>query len=193
MARAKGSSAAWDTGILGLLRLQQSYFRRVAKYAEGIIERANTKAVEPSEWIADYATFVRGVMGDAGEWILGEAGDSPLGYDWLPLCRGQLRLSEGATKVEVKIPMHAFEGQAGDDPEITLVLDGLASRRGGPLIEGPRHLRFRRDGCVPRSEPWTTLRVFGIRDVKYVGGVYCGIIWTEETRLPVAAVEITVL
>ncbi|TME76189.1 MAG: hypothetical protein E6I48_05170 [Chloroflexi bacterium] len=192
MARAKRSSAAWDTGVVGLLRLQQSYFRRVAAYAETIRKRAATGPAEPSEWIGDYAEFVRGVIDDAGEWVLGRADDSPLGYDWLPLYRAQLRRNEGATKVDVKIPMRAFEGQPGDDPEITLVLDWLGPRGGGTLIEGPRHLQFHRER-VPRSEPWTTLRVFGIRDVERVGGVYSGIIWTKETRLPVAAVEITVL
>lgn len=191
MARAKRSPPRWRPDVGGVLLLQQRYFRRVADYADAIGRLAAGGSLEPGAWIQGYATFLSGVIGDAGDFVLGSTRELPQGDDWLPICRGKLHRAEGATALPLPIPRRAFAGEPGDDPKVTLMTDGLLPRGGGLALVPGKHLSLHPE-VVLRSRPQATLKMFGLREVVAVRTVYDGVVWAKETRTPVAVVEITV-
>lgn len=176
---------------------------RTSEYLQALGELAAQGSFEPGEYIGESAKLWSNVVGEIGDWMKPESGrlDPPLGL--ISLCRGKVKARSGTRPVTIDLPVEVF-AQEADDAVILLSTDGLLRRfeprsAGRPvlLLEPERNLRLH-PNQVSKGHPRSVeLKVFDVPDTILAGEVYEGLVWgtvvSDGRRLPVAAVEVTIV
>ena len=181
----------WLTDVDAALRFERSYYGRITAYAEKVGNLIKTRSIDPGEWMEEYAYFMRRVLDDVGDWMLGHDPNITRPGSAVPFYPARLRRTEGTTSIPLRVLPTAFAGRRGRDPSVVLDTDDFRIRGGGTNL-ARSHITFTPEK-VPRSDPHALLRIFGVRNVVSRGEVYRGVVWTKDDQRFVAAIEVEVV
>jgi len=174
------------------LLLQQSFVRRSATYIEEISGLIGAGSTQPREWLERYGNFWSGVIDDVGDWLQHLAGN-PLrpSTEWIQRVHIKLQQRVRCTSIPIDVPLEAFRGQQSIDKPLTLKVGGLLrAGKGEPLVV-KHNLRFSNDR-VWVGDRRRSLKVFDLPPLR-VGDIYSGIVWAQETKKAVVAIELTIV
>jgi len=194
------------------LLLQTSAVRRVANYIDDVGELIGAGSTQPREWLERYSLLWNGLLDDVGDWLQRESGNPVRpSTDWLRRKRIELQQRLRTASIPFDVPLEAFPEQRDSRKPITLKIGGLVRDGKGELLDAKQHLRFGGrvrggkdqsliaaqnlkfdDSRVWIDDRRRRLKVCDLPPLR-VGDVYSGIVWAEETKCPVVAIEVAIV
>jgi hypothetical protein len=192
MSKERPNRELWNTNLADVLSFQRNVLLRVSQLIRAAGGQASSGAFDPQAWINLHANFWGAIIADVGGWSRGSRRELGPDEARIYLKRQPIYSRDRTARVDIDVPSEAFDTESGELAEVTLVAEPLSRRVNGTDIPLPGNRTRFHPPRVKSTDPTGHFMLSDLRGLLNPGDVYRTFVWAEETRKPVAAIELEV-